>query len=739
MIKATVSSVMFFAAIASALAAESLAFKTAFYPSRHEFKIEVKANDASPDAQKKEAIILSVLDAHGKDTGLGGTSPGPVAVFELPLDTLPPGPYKIMAKQGQAVTNFDFERPDESLWLGNSIGKLTDVPPPPWSNLELVTGGNKASIKCWGREINYDRAIFPTSIQVLGQPLLAAPIRLEAVINRKTFYPESPELKVLSADALTARLSGSAILSDGLQLEVNSKIEFDGLIVMTIKLTPAHPVRIDRLSMSIPLPDALVKYKFLPVYSRQEVGAFDQSPNLTWSYPFINYLWIGDDDRGLTWFSESSEGWVIPPGTHPIQVKRAAGNTLWSLDLIGAPTVLRKPLVYTLGLQPTPVKPMPEDQFAWGMGCNFQLCWTLPSHDRYFGYPEGVKPGVYDKDTGDLHAQGMAVVHYGLLVALSAASPEWKYYGKDWNSSDIVDNSSSDVTAFGGASVNMACPAEEKFCDFIIWKMQKWVNDNKFDGVYHDLSGVHTCDSNVHGCKGRMPILAWRELYKRAYVMLKKGHQPSFQIQHVSWGLCSPILGFCDAYMNGEQYVGQNVSSYLERVPDDLWRTEFTGRQYGVVPIFIPALANVKEAPPTRQLLGLLLLNGAPRYWPNGDYLNGQEAGRVFNAVETFGLKGRGIVFQPYWGDNSAAEKTQEPIRVSAYVKDHTVMLVVFNAALAPPSRHVDLKLKEPFDAADLLQPKARIELNDRQMSLDIPAGSYRLIQLRAKPVGSRL
>jgi hypothetical protein len=597
--------------------------------------------------------------------------------------------------------------------------------------LELVSGENKASIKCWGREINYDRAIFPTSIQALGKPMLAAPIRLEAAINGKTFYPESPELKVLSADALTAQLNGRAMLSDELQIEVNSKIEFDGLIVMTIKLTPSHPVKIDQLKMSIPLPGELVKYKFLPVYSRKDVGAFDKGPNMAWRYPFINYIWIGDEDRGLTWFSESSEGWVIPPGTNPINVKRTADSTIWSLDLIGAPTILRKPLAYTLGLQPTPVKPMPKDQFAWGIGRNFQLCWTIPSHDKYFGYPEGLKPGIYDKDTGDLHAQGMAVVPYGLLTAISAASPEWKYYGNDWNSSDIADNSSSDVTAFGGASVNMVCPAEEKFRDFIIWKMQKWVNENKFDGVYHDLSGVHTCDSKVHGCNGRMPILAWRELYKRAYVMLKKNHQPSFQIQHVSWGLCSPILGFCDAYMNGEQYVGQKVSSYLERVPSDIWQTEFTGRQYGVVPIFIPALVNVKDAAPTQQLLGILLLNGAPGCWPNSDYLNAQETGKVFSAFEKFGLKGSDIVFQPYWEDNSVVEKTQEPIRISAYVKNNAVMLVVFNASATPQVRRVDLKLKGHFEASDLLRQNTRIEQNGNHMLLDIPAGNYRLIQLK--------
>lgn len=731
MLKSITSFTMFSVLAVSTWAADSLAVKTAFYPSRNEFKIEVKANDSSTGAQ--EAIVISVLDANGKNMDMSGASQGPLAVFKLPLNKLPPGHYKIIAKQGAAVSNVDFERPDESLWCGNSIGKLTNVPPPPWSNLELVTGDNTASIKCWGREINYDKAIFPTSIQALGKPMLAAPISLEAIINGKAFYPESPKLKAQSADALAAQLNGSAMLSDALKIEVNSKIEFDGLIVMTIRLIPLHPVKVDLLKMSIPLPGELVKYKFLPVYSRKDVGAFDKSPNMTWSYPFINYIWIGDEDRGLTWFSESSEGWVIPAGINPINVKRTAGDTIWSLDLIGAATVLQKPLVYTLGLQPTPVKPMPENQFAWGIGRNFQLYWTMPSHEKYFGYPEVLKPGVYDKENDDANKQGLAVVRYGLLTALSAASPEWKYYGNDWNSSDIVDNSSSDVIAFGNASVNMTCPAEEKFRDFIIWKMQKWVNENKFDGVYHDLSGVHTCDSKVHGCNGRMPILAWRELYKRAYVMLKKERQPSFQMQHVSWGLCSPILGFCDAYMNGEQYVGQNISSYLDRVPDDIWRTEFTGRQYGVVPLFIPALVNVRDAAPTQQLLGLLLLNGAPGFWPNSGYLNGQEIGKVFNALEKFGLKGSDITFQPYWGDSSILEKVLEPIRVSAYVKNNAVMLVVFNTATTPQSRRVDLKLKGHFEASDLLQQSARIEQNGNQISLDVPAGNYRLIQLKKR------
>jgi hypothetical protein len=251
----------------------------------------------------------------------------------------------------------------------------------------------------------------------LGRELLAAPMRLilENESGVAEWSPGSVSGSVIHEDLATFQTETT---SDTLKLNSQVEIEEDGCAKVTLRLAPgAKGGVIQSLTLEIALKDGempLFHYSgdnsmrhnyggdtprggkiawdvtsqiSTPVVWKAEAAPdegviWDSTKIKQWtnekvaSYrPFVPYIWLGAEKRGLAWFGESEKGYAV--GDKPIQeIERKNGMVILRVRLIGKPVTLDKERTIVFGLMASPGKPMAE---GWrrpvASGIGPVICW----------------------------------------------------------------------------------------------------------------------------------------------------------------------------------------------------------------------------------------------------------------------------------------------------------------------------------------------------------------------------
>lgn len=627
----------------------------------------------------------------------------------------------------------DFTKPASEWWRGNKIGVTEDVPPP-WTPLEVQAEAG-VTVTCWGRRLEFGDRALPDLIVTRGEQILAAPVRLRVRANGKDTTLDG-EAKLI--EQTPAKVVMEATAQDvGIRLTTRTTVEFDGLMVFDIELAPAGATQLDAVTIELPLRLANAKYKHVPGWASQGTGAFGATPEKPWISKPIHYLWIGDADRGITWFTESHKGWVIKDQKRAASISVERDAAVLRINVMDTPTELTEPLRLMFGLHPTPVKPLPKGWRGWGIGRNFNIVWTNPKTTLHFGYPVAPDPAAYQKMVDRTHKAGKGFVPYSIISMLSVNSDEWKFYGPEWNIPGAIDNYCSDVLAFG-CPIRGACPACPEWRDFIVAANHRFVTTYGLDGLYHDHSSPKFCRNASHGCDGKLPILAWRELYKRIYVMLKSLDRPTYHVIHNSGSCCTPMMSFCDAYVSGEQFSGRVKDDYLEVTNLDFIKAELTGRQWGVVPMFLPELkAEYAKAPVnTEKFMSLMLLHDISTLWLA--WCDVKTVRKIWDIMSTFGTGEEDLEFVPYWaaGDAlrlpAAVTPPDGDVLVSTYVRrGKGALVVVGNVSKEPKRVTVSVSPREfGLGAVKLSDPYRgeALAADGRHVTLEIAPRNFRMV-----------
>jgi len=628
---------------------------------------------------------------------------------------------------------------------------------PPWTPMEAAADKSRVLVKCWGRRYLFYGPL-PASIVSRGEEILSRPVEVEALTERGKVRWKSRGVKVLKASDALVVLRGEASSDEGLGLRATVRVEFDGMMWFNLTILPAsgEGVELSRLTFVVPFLPERAKYFHRHGWWRKGEkvsGALPQGEGTVLEYDFIPFIWLGDEDRGLFWFCESDEGWVVGEEEPAIEVTRKGGEVLLRVHLVrseGRPLFVKGPLSFALGLQASPVKPLPKRWRRWrltpGPGANVRILWTNPKMMKHFGYPEAKDPAEFLTYVKGMHARGLKVVPYSLLLPLSEASKEFKYFGRWWMKTPLrADRGSSDIRAFGEGGIVCVCPAWEDYADFIVYKTKLFVESLELDGLYHDWSTVFPCNNELHGygyVKGGerravYPVLATRDLYRRIYAMLKSQPRETFMMAHMSGRIWLPMLSFTDAWLNGEQFRPLLWShpdwDYTDVLTLDQFRAEFMGRQWGAMPFFLPELAPEawKEVKPTRQLLSLTLIHDVPVWAVRCNSKVVVEARRV---LDDFGYVD--AEFLPYWAIDRFVKSADEDIKVSAYRLPRRVLLIASN--FSGEERRVDLRenlsalgLPEGAVAFDA-ESGERLPFKGGALPLSVPAKDFRMVKLTA-------
>ncbi|MEW6357167.1 MAG: glycoside hydrolase domain-containing protein [Planctomycetota bacterium] len=280
-------------------------------------------------------------------------------------------------------TTMSFTRQEKPTWLGSRAG-VTDEVMPPWTPMQLHGG----TVHCWERNYKFAAEPWPSEITTQGESILAGPIRLRGRIGEKEIVWQSDMIEVEDASDSRVVLS-SRLTSDALILKGDTRIEYDGMIRMDMELIPKGEQTLDDLTMDIPLKkDWATLYHFWPgrwgsTYNSNAIPADGLK------IPFKPLVWVGKEEGGLAWFAESDENWSHKKPEEVIEIIREGETAVLRVHVISEPITIDQPRYYTIGLQATPVKPIPPDWREWRIchGAGYGMSERVVHFSHRLTYP----------------------------------------------------------------------------------------------------------------------------------------------------------------------------------------------------------------------------------------------------------------------------------------------------------------------------------------------------------------
>ncbi len=648
---------------------------------------------------------------------------------------------------------FTWERRKPPAWYrqGTRLGR-SDTVPPPWTPLRY----EEDAVGCQGREYTLGSEALLEQVSSAGAELLASPMRLE--IDRDAVTETLRLQKRLAIRERDADCTYTATCDLGdINALVTTQIEFDGMVRYDLRILSADPIPVDGLRLVVPLKREHAEYYHhcSSYYARGFAGAL---PEEGLSLAFRPFMWLGDHERGLMWFAESTRGWNYVG--KPIQVRRTGDATELVISLINTPTGLTDRRI-TFGLQATPVKPVPEDWRAWRADRVWpkrnwktrEMNWEdrgVPVSWRYLWFADGPRPLYGDLHTAPLdvmdalgdfaqrvHERGTRVVPYLYLHGVSVGATDQERYYDAWKITSPRQIGGGDRVIVG------ACPGST-FGDYLLYGIDRWVETYGVDGVYFDGAGPPVpCRNQLHdhgvvtgdGARSlEYPIFGLREFYKRLWITLNERHDNPVIWIHADGKMATPCFSFATANWEGEMVQGplRTGDAYLsDMLPLDYWRARMMATQWGVVPTWLVTTDRTDEAMARRQMrdtLAVLLPHGTPI--GRRGHIAGDLLAKVWTAQAQFGIGE--ATFHGYWENAGLVQVSPEDPRVvvSIYEREGRIMLIVSN--LTEEDRTVTITLAprlRPAGALSDVLSGAEVPVEDGVITVETGAKSFRMLR----------
>ena len=412
------------------------------------------------------------------------------------------------------------------------------------------------AVSCWGRTYRFAPGSLLESVTAAGSGILHAPVRLTAVAGGRSVRFAAETIDEVASD-LDEVVLQQRLTAANLDLRVQAHVEFDGMIRFDVEVSAADAVDLDSLSIEIPIraEHAEYLYHFPGAWgTARNAGAL---PDTAVKMGFRPYVWLGDDDRGLAWFSESDRDWHVAPGTPATEVVRDGDRVVLTLHLISSPmrlapesqrplawdtapelenAVIRdaaitgergeryQPLRYTFGLQATPVKA--NEQGAWDYRCihvgpappAFTEPLTLSPRFLDRCVQAGVRTVVLHQFWTDIeahtipvdrerlhewveacHERGLKILlYYGFLI--SSAAPEWRDFGAVCLTMPSYGYPVFHTRTQPDQSAWVVC-LNSAWQDFVADAIARTMDEFGIDGVYLDgMEFPAGCINTLHGC-----------------------------------------------------------------------------------------------------------------------------------------------------------------------------------------------------------------------------------------------
>ncbi len=717
-------------------------------------QLTVKINTGGAELDPETATVQCGLVATGtptKNKKKFKLATPTEAAGDLPLPDAQ-GSYEIVIAIKDKHNQIEFRQPVEIpnfSWYGNTLGMQRKVLTP-WTPVQV----KGTTVKCWGREYRFNNSAFPEQIVTRDVAILAHPISIEADVDGQEVEWLQTSITKISADDVAAIFNGRMIGRAGDQeilVTTSVEIEYDGFALFNIQAD--QPQLFDNFALVIPLKEqhALYHHRYTTVREGC-AGSVPEGTGVVDKTSFIPFAWLGDNDRGLFWCCESQQFWPNGEASDAYAEERSPGVVSMRLKLLAAGQRFQKNWDYQFALQATPVKPLPRnwrksrfiawennEMRTWPGATIGYFNWGANNIASTMGYPKSSNPEIVREQIAATKAKGIKLLPYLNLSCQPTCCSEWAFFGKKWRMG-YQDLDPVDIDrrhAYAAVSVG-----NKDYRDFVVWKLDRYMRKMKYEGQYHDNTFPYQSSLPESGCgylrNGRrypsFNILATRKLLQRNRAVLQAYDKNAFTLAHMSSKIWIPLLAYEDAMCDGEHFRGRIKDSYPKLLPMDMFRAEYMGRQWGVIPVMMSELSieNGKKIKPTRGLMTMLLLHDT-KLWAKNNLNNRAVVVAAQSALDEFEYVDAHFI--PYFDEKPPAVTDNKDVYVSAYKKaDGAVLLIIGNVG----AKTVDCVVTIDFDRLGIVPDKILdwpskkvLEHQDNKLNVQVEGEGYVMVLLK--------
>lgn len=594
----------------------------------------------------------------------------------LRLPELPPGNWRVRARVGTRdcasiegpTAEFVVER---FAWEGNRLGRETAVIPP-------LTALEVEGVKV--RSVLREHAFAGNGLwnQVVsnGRPLLAEPMRWIVVANGEPQRIDATEIALQSPapDRVGVRTGFTA---GPLKIRLEGNVEVDGLYRVRLAIAGDPETTVDRFDLVIPMPsDQATLMNAITDETRiHYLGSVPAGQGVLWRATqaerwqldegFVPYLWVGNEDRGLAWLSESTRDFWFDPGASTAELRRLGNKVEFVIHFAPTPGRLARNREIEFALQATPVKPRPGEGDSWrrwqlacDAGEDFVSVCPLPSGfywgtESPYGHltPRGgdesvlgwmararsgqvVHPPIRDwMDRHDVPPAERSIATSSLEYTMHVLSLPSKavvaYFdaqGSSWGSEFATFSDEWRAAPFGDrdgrdepSSRTLPTQPRASYRDRLLWYLDRMLASGAADGVFFDNTFLRASFDDHIGTAYRddrgnlhpgVEIYALRELLQRAQGLVWKHRRAWWNLAHLTTTPISAIHGFAGFSLDGEW--GYGDQDFQNRFSRERLRAEGLGTQLGTIPVWLPGIETQDDSRKEeleRQLFGLTALH----------------------------------------------------------------------------------------------------------------------------------
>jgi hypothetical protein len=573
--------------------------------------------------------------------------------------------FKFAFKDGAGKVVKDIDMPHsypQPAWVDNTLGVHDGEVMPPWTPMTYTDG----VMTCWGREMTIGPAGWPVKIVSQGEAIMpsAPEIRLVTDQGEIKLEPGGTLPKLVKQQPGAIETEGVA-QGGGWTMTTSIRTEFDGFMKLRTQFAGPTNAEVRELRISYPLKFADEQlfgfytgehwfrsahdFRILPKPKGGKDGAerhptaemqrgmdlravpADQNAgeeemvfasnktgrrhpaDWTGKVSFLPYVTVGDDWRQFVWLAENDKYWTQSWTNPAITISRGGGLTRLNLNIIQAPKPLKEPLVFTFGLQATPIKPLEPDfrtvanRFNFGQVCGFNGWYMQAPYEGHFSFR------LSPKDLDWSYPEKLAQDYRG-GKARNPSKPLLIYFDRTWNRApeDALEYN-RDWRGWGDA-VRYTKPVRDGYA----WYINEWIRRGIMEGMYIDDAWIDPTKSLWHldpkdnlsykkdtGKAEDFSDREWgyeffdyRDLLKRLrWLYLDNGVKPLI-VTHVTQTPYYPVFAFVDIMLEGEdKYLSSEKESRDFITSWGIPRLRYAnGQKWGVPVQWLPILSVQKLA-----------------------------------------------------------------------------------------------------------------------------------------------
>lgn len=619
---------------------EEVEFSAGYYPYYRKVRARVNFSALKAGNQVNKANIAITHKGQSKVLARGEITSFKNGKGEAIITTpdLPNGHYLVTLKLqgGQGVPTRPFEQEFERKkleWEHNTLGKARVVIPP---FTPLIVQDQKVESILRSHTMNqqglWDQVV------AKGEPILVRPMRLEAQVADKNVSWKFDKLQF--TEKSPDRVQSVASYAGGpVQVKATSQWDYDGMMKMELEIAPRGSQEIQSLDLLIPVRKELATLmhaaadQVLSNYSGRipsgEGVVWDSSKTVrsgiygTW----IPYIWIGEKQRGVSFFSETDRDWVLDDNKPALDLVRSRDALTLRVHLINNPTKLDRRHRIVFGLQATPVKPQPKDWRSlsfYEKHPNATEIVMLNSATEWGGisdfgslYPRNRDFRIYEKFREALQTgrQDMEFVNAWQAKSKALGQPNWNALEVGMRKMQPGRLISTYMDARGGsAGEETRFFAAEKFHDgpvpsfvdcavFYIKKMLETYSSSVFLDEVYLKSNTDTISSEAYvrpdgNVQPAVGLWGMRELTKRIAVMCYQMGKPNLTMLHMTNCQIIPRDAFAAISLDWE--AGYGGGDFQEKFSPDFIFAESSGMQAGLVPVVLGGALSPEESEKAR-------------------------------------------------------------------------------------------------------------------------------------------